>query len=633
MLKLAIVIFAVIMSGECFADGWNWNHEAAVNYAKTWASKYNPCYDKYEDYDCANFVSQCLIAGGLDLSTGVHDCYGCITSCTKLNDYLVKSPAVSQHINLPSSDPVPTWFSPGDVAILSDDNGNKHAVIALLDGRILKCAGHQEPAPGGKYLITQFKSPSDKPWPNRAYYHLVDQTDLSASATMAAVASGPTASTPNDTVPGQTAATDTFQFLVSDDSRSHFEEWKMYILPLPIGGGSLPALPDPIATFIMCQAGATETKEITLSRDKLYWVVLDCGTAKSCPTWSARVTWKEAGGKSGQMQIADNATTPTITKPLVITTDTGGLWQMFNTDGDFKRDYSPSEKKVVVTAKIKAQIASPPNLYASLKAKDNQPGSIANSAVPAPKPDQAVTKPSTPAPVPGTVSVVDAQLAKEVLDYAKLSCAVYNVGKKSCVMPGNWKEVPTKQPDDLTSGFVAQAYRNGTQVVIVFRGTDDWADWMNNAVNFLGYPAEQYYQGIELVRGMIESAEKQGCTEVVLTGHSLGGGIASFAALWFAKKAIIFNAAGLGDGMRADINIKPNLEKHQSLIHNIDMEGDPVSELGKQVGVIYTLTTPKKMADENFLRAMSTGAPTAVDLKLEPHSMETVITALQALIK
>lgn len=46
-----------------------YNRNAAVNYANTWCNKRNPQYKKYTDKrgDCANFVSQCLIAGGLNL--------------------------------------------------------------------------------------------------------------------------------------------------------------------------------------------------------------------------------------------------------------------------------------------------------------------------------------------------------------------------------------------------------------------------------------------------------------------------------------------------------------------------------------------------------------------------------------
>ncbi len=42
-----------------------YDRRAAVTYADTWALKVNPEYWSSPDNDCANFVSQCLAAGGL----------------------------------------------------------------------------------------------------------------------------------------------------------------------------------------------------------------------------------------------------------------------------------------------------------------------------------------------------------------------------------------------------------------------------------------------------------------------------------------------------------------------------------------------------------------------------------------
>lgn len=43
-----------------------YDRAAAVDYAKTWAMTRNPKYGDFSDIggDCANFISQCLIAGG-----------------------------------------------------------------------------------------------------------------------------------------------------------------------------------------------------------------------------------------------------------------------------------------------------------------------------------------------------------------------------------------------------------------------------------------------------------------------------------------------------------------------------------------------------------------------------------------
>ena len=48
----------------------SYNPDAAVTYARKYCKNYNPNYPSYRNSggDCANFVSQCLIAGGFSFS-------------------------------------------------------------------------------------------------------------------------------------------------------------------------------------------------------------------------------------------------------------------------------------------------------------------------------------------------------------------------------------------------------------------------------------------------------------------------------------------------------------------------------------------------------------------------------------
>ena len=91
-------IFIVLMTVQSFAQ--TYNVEEAVSYAKRWCYGRNTA--QYFDYglqinggaDCAAFVSQCLIAGGLNLSAGTdgHGSYvksdGVISGAQQLTDHL-----------------------------------------------------------------------------------------------------------------------------------------------------------------------------------------------------------------------------------------------------------------------------------------------------------------------------------------------------------------------------------------------------------------------------------------------------------------------------------------------------------------------------------------------------------------
>lgn len=98
------------------------------------------------------------------------------------------------------------------------------------------------------------------------------------------------------------------------------------------------------------------------------------------------------------------------------------------------------------------------------------------------------------------------------------------------------------------SGFDAAIYRNDQgQYVVAFRGTDQWfgpegADIKANDGQALGLTTEQYQQAILLAKRAVEAFGKG---NVIFTGHSLGGGLASAAMLATGAPGVTFNAAGL----------------------------------------------------------------------------------------
>jgi hypothetical protein len=105
-------------------------------------------------------------------------------------------------------------------------------------------------------------------------------------------------------------------------------------------------------------------------------------------------------------------------------------------------------------------------------------------------------------------------------------------------------------PQDLSSpqsSFRARVYaREGdgkTQYVLSFRGTTDGSDWKANAQQGLGLPSDQYARALMVARALARNPD----ADVTITGHSLGGGLASAAAVASGREATTFNAAGLSD--------------------------------------------------------------------------------------
>ena len=115
---------------------FSYNANDAVQYAKNWYNGFNPKYANYDGQggDCANFVSQCLIAGGQSLSGCVTDGYGCVPSVANLKTCLTKK-------GWKNSSGVPAGFKAGYPVIFSG-----HATIASsVSGKTVLVACHSNP--------------------------------------------------------------------------------------------------------------------------------------------------------------------------------------------------------------------------------------------------------------------------------------------------------------------------------------------------------------------------------------------------------------------------------------------------------------------------------------------------------
>lgn len=96
---------------------------------------------------------------------------------------------------------------------------------------------------------------------------------------------------------------------------------------------------------------------------------------------------------------------------------------------------------------------------------------------------------------------------------------------------------------DTASGFQAGIYSDNQQYVLSFAGTNDIQDWLSNIRQATGYEDIQYNQAVALGK----TAKMAFGDALVITGHSLGGGLAATAALASGTFAVTFNAAGVSD--------------------------------------------------------------------------------------
>lgn len=138
------------------------------------------------------------------------------------------------------------------------------------------------------------------------------------------------------------------------------------------------------------------------------------------------------------------------------------------------------------------------------------------------------------------------------LELAAMAYMAYNPSDINNIPTGNWTADATGLTRSSNTGFAATVYTNPAgEIVIAFRGTDDnpeslfSPDFENaNIPAAMGTYSSQVLEAIKLVADAM--AAHPG-VNISLTGHSLGGGLASLMSVFFDLPATVFDPAPFGD--------------------------------------------------------------------------------------
>ena len=132
-------------------------------------------------------------------------------------------------------------------------------------------------------------------------------------------------------------------------------------------------------------------------------------------------------------------------------------------------------------------------------------------------------------------------MATEV-EYALMAGRIYQSTRQKInwlpdLQSWGWTE---QQLQQQPSGFEAVSFQKGNEIVVSFAGTGSNIDWWANAGGFFGVTTEQLRQAADYYLQV--KATHPGAI-IHLTGHSLGGGLASLMAVFFDETAVTFDQA------------------------------------------------------------------------------------------
>jgi len=230
-----------------------------------------------------------------------------------------------------------------------------------------------------------------------------------------------------------------------------------------------------------------------------------------------------------------------------------------------------------------------------------------------------------------------------VMDLALCANAVYNVDLRKV---GPWNQaVPIYGNDSL--GFFACAYihENGRELIVAFRGTDDLSDALTDVTIFLGKFPNQAINAEIALKDIL--SKNKNIKSIYLTGHSLGGGLASLMADAHNLPAVTFNAPGMArssipDWIPSGIKeiaawSKSVFDSEKDILH-VRANFDVVSiGTGPRMGIIHNLTAICKVKT-NISSPFSVNLPTYGVVKLLEtagkfilcqHEMMSIISAMK----
>ena len=173
-----------------------------------------------------------------------------------------------------------------------------------------------------------------------------------------------------------------------------------------------------------------------------------------------------------------------------------------------------------------------------------------------------------------------------LLDLALISSHIYhsNPGDPGAIKAKQgrpFKRLADAAVMEHSSGFQGAIYECGDEWIVAYRGTeiDSWEDIKADLNIGVGNVPGQFVPAMELFE---KAQQVKSLSKIIVTGHSLGGGLAQLVSANKVALGVAFNAPGMS-GMAKKLAGK-GYSFHSANVLNVVLAWDPVSSIGTRVG-------------------------------------------------
>lgn len=205
--------------------------------------------------------------------------------------------------------------------------------------------------------------------------------------------------------------------------------------------------------------------------------------------------------------------------------------------------------------------------------------------------------------------------AVAVSDYAYCEAKSYRTPPYSPFMahPCPMTEIPVKDNgqfllDRNLNGAVVELDTDKDTIWLGFTGSNSCSHLITDVVQIMGGPDSTYYAAVGIARTVTEKFRNK---KIIITGHSLGGGLTQFAVSALMNpnvQGIGFNSAGLSQSAmdilkhHQSLNKENPSKKNEINMTHVVMKHDKVSMFGTLVGKVVVLNSKHRRTNAHKLR-------------------------------